>query len=88
MTRFTKKRGVFSIKTFLILAIISILPRMEAKAAFNEIIQGQILMSDLNKPKSQWHYYVIRNVSNPQLYWGVDLRPSLNPFEVGVYAFV
>lgn len=88
MTRFTKKRGVFSIKTFLILAIISILPRMEAKAAFNEIIQGQILMSDLNKPKSQWHYYVIRNVSNPQLYWGVDLRPSLNSFEVGIYAFV
>lgn len=88
MTRFTKKRGVFSIKTLLILAIISILPRMEAKAAFNEIIQGQILMSDLNKPKSQWHYYVIRNVSNPQLYWGVDLRPSSNPFEVGVYAFV
>ena len=88
MTRFTKKRGVVSIKTLLILAIISILPKMEAKAAFNEIIQGQILMSDLNKPKSQWHYYVIRNVNNPQFYWGVDLRPSLNPFEVGIYAFV
>lgn len=88
MTRFTKKRGVFSIKTLLILAIISILPRMEAKAAFNEIIQGQIKISQPSDPKENWYYYVIRNIQTEQEYLGVDLRPSLNPFEVGVYAFV
>lgn len=93
MTRFTKKRGVFSIKTLLILAIISILPRMEAKAAVNDPLNKPIRISDPSKPKSEWFYYVIRNTvdnnaTKTQTYWSPDLGPSWNPFFVGIYAFV